>query len=116
MKPRFPKTCRIEGCTQMRMTHIKNGKEIERSHCKEHHQEIERNRMRKRNDSRLSEDAPPLPMGRYILFDLPHAKVYVVRGNNRSIQDYFRNSVQTATIEILKIRGYEVKIVEGEIT
>lgn len=106
------KPCREPNCNRPRLARMRNGKPAYQERCLEHHREYERNRLRKKNGSSIPENAPALPTGRYILFDLPHSTVYIVKGKDRSFQPFQRASVSFHTIEILKLRKFDVRIIK----
>lgn len=106
------RTCCVEGCDQPRASRTHKGRIAYRERCIDHHREHERIASRKRNRSSLPVDAPALPMGRYVLFDFPNQRLYVVRGNKRFQQPYLRPGVNRLTLEILKYRHFDVKILE----
>jgi len=107
------KLCPVAGCNQTRAQRTRGGKLAYQQFCAEHHREFQRTKMRKKSGIPIPEHAPALPNGRYIIFDLPHQMVYVVKGKQRSAQTFGKDRINPKTIEILKRKKFQVKVLQG---
>jgi hypothetical protein len=103
----------IDHCGKPCATYHARGKLRYRKYCVEHYRAHQRQRFRQKHGVAVPIDAPALRPGHYVLFDLPHQTVYVVNGNQRSVQPYPKATVNPHTIALLKLRELDVRIIEA---